>query len=73
MLLGGIIILLGTVVSKLTFASFVVANVIFIGFAIGRLVSYVLDGNPNKMIMQGLILELVLGAANIFCLFNIWN
>ncbi len=70
-LFGGIIILLGILVPKLTFTSFVVAALIFIGFAIGRLLSINLDGKPNKLLKQGLIFELVLGAANIFCLFNI--
>ena len=68
MLFGGIIILLGTIVPKLTITSFVVAILIFLGFAIGRLLSIGLDGKPNKLIVQGLISELVLGAANIFCL-----
>jgi len=70
MLFGGIIILLGTIIPKLSFASFVVAVLIFLGFAIGRLLSFVLDGKPNKLIVQGLISELVLGAANVFCLIN---
>jgi hypothetical protein len=68
MLFGGIIILLGTIVPELTITSFVVAILILIGFAIGRLLSIGLDGKPNKLIVQGLISELVLGAANIFCL-----
>ena len=55
---------------SLTFTSFVVAILIFIGFAIGRLLSSSLDGKPNKLIVRGLIFELVLGAANIFCLFD---
>jgi hypothetical protein len=70
MLFGGIIILLGTIIPKLTIASFVVATLILLGFAIGRLLSIGLDGKPNKLIVQGLISELVLGAANIFCLIN---
>jgi hypothetical protein len=70
MLFGGTIILLGTIISKLTIASFVVATLILLGFAIGRLLSIGLDGKPNKLIVQGLISELVLGAANIFCLVN---
>ena len=68
MLFGGIIILLGIIVPKLTFTSLVVAALIFIGFAIGRLLSTSLDGKPNKLINQGLIFELVLGVANIFCI-----
>ncbi len=70
MLFGGIIILLGTIIPKLTIASFVVAILILLGFAIGRILSISLDGKPNKLIVQGLISELVLGAANIFCLVN---
>jgi len=70
MLFGGIIILLGTIVPKLTITSFIVAILILLGFAIGRLLSIGLDGKPNKLIVQGLISELVLGAANIFCLVN---
>ena len=70
MLFGGIIILLGIIIPKLTFASFVVATLIFIGFAIGRLISIGLDGKPNKLLIQGLIFELVLGSLNIFGLVN---
>ncbi|MBL4604497.1 MAG: DUF4345 family protein [Flavobacteriaceae bacterium] len=68
MLSGGIIILLGIVIPKLTFTSFVVAILIFLGFAIGRILSICLAGKPNKLIIQGLISEFVLGAANVFCL-----
>ena len=71
MLFGGIIILLGIIIPKLTITSFVVATLILIGFAIGRLLSIGLDGKPNKLIVQGLISELVLGTANLFCLVNI--
>jgi len=71
MLFGGIIVLLGTIVPELTITSFVVAILIFLGYAIGRLLSIGLDGKPNKLIIQGLITEIVLGAANVFCLLNI--
>ncbi len=70
MLFGGIIILMGTIIPKLTITSFVVAILIFLGFAIGRLISIGLDGKPNKQIVQGVIFELVLGSGNIFCLVN---
>ncbi len=70
MLCGGILTLLGTVFSSLTFTSFVIAALIFIGFAIGRLTSIAVDGKPNKQITQGIWFELVLGATNIFGLVN---
>jgi len=66
MLCGGIIISLGIIIPSLTQTSFVVASLIFLGFAIGRLVSTVVDGKPNKQLTQGIFFELVLGAANIF-------
>ena len=71
MLFGGMIILLGIIIPNLTIASFVVASLIFLGFAIGRLLSIALEGRPNKQIIQGIFSELVLGAANIFCLINV--
>jgi len=70
MLFSGIIILLGTIIPKLTTVSFVVAILIFLGFAIGRLLSFGLDGKPNKLIVKGIVFELVFSATNIFCLFN---
>ena len=66
MLCGGIIIALGTIVQGLTLTSFIIASLIFLGFAIGRLVSMAVDGKPNKQISQGIVFEIVLGAANIF-------
>ena len=68
--LSGIIILLGIIIPQLTLASFVVAIVTFLGYAVGRLVSLKSDGKPGQQMTQGLISELVLGAANVFCFVN---
>ena len=70
MLFGGAIILSGTTSPQMTFASHVVAMLIFLGFAFGRLVSIRLDGRPNKLIIRGLIFELVFGSLNVVGLFN---
>ena len=70
MLSGGVIVLLGIFFPSLTFTSFVIGAFIFLGFLIGRLTSMVVDGKPNKQITQGMMFELVLGAANIFGLVN---
>jgi len=70
-LFGGIIILLGLFIPQLTFTSFVIAIILFLGFAIGRVISIGIEGKPNKQLIQGLIFEIVFGSANIFCLFNI--
>ena len=69
MLLGGIIILLGTIISQLTFSSFIVGTLIFLGFIIGRLLSIAIDGKPNSKLIQGILFELVLGGANLFGIF----
>ncbi|MCG8306154.1 MAG: DUF4345 domain-containing protein [Cytophagales bacterium] len=72
MLCVGIIVLFGTFTERLTFTSHFVASLIFIGFVIGRLISLKTDGKPSKQITQGILFELILGAANVFCLMNIW-
>ena len=69
--LSGIIILLGIIIPQLTLTSFVVATLTFLGYAFGRLVSLRFDGKPGQQITQGLIMELILGAVNAFCLVNI--
>jgi len=71
MLLAGSIILLGTFIPEFALTSHSFAILLFIGFAIGRIISIGVDGKPNKQIIQGLIFELVFGIANIFCLFTI--
>ncbi len=68
MLLGGLIILSGTILTPITISSLMVASLIFIGFAVGRLVSMSSDGKPNTQIITGLITELVLGTANVIVL-----
>ncbi|WP_422081434.1 DUF4345 domain-containing protein [Ulvibacterium sp.] len=70
MLGGGIIILLGTIIPGLTFTSFTVAALIFLGFALGRCIGMAIDGKPNKKIIQGIRFEMVLGTANVFGLVN---
>ena len=69
MMCAGILILLGTLFPQLTFTSFTIATLLFIGFAIGRVLSLIKDGKPNKMIIQGLFSELILGTLNLYCLF----
>ncbi len=70
MMFGGIIIVSGIFIPKMTIISFAVAILLFLGYAFGRSLSIVLDGKPNKLIIQGVISEFVLGALNVFCLVN---
>ena len=70
MLLGGIIIMLGTIIPELTLTSFIVAIMLFGGYAIGRLISFGVDGKPNKLIIVGLVSELIFCSLHTFCLVN---
>ena len=71
MLLGGILTALGILIPSLTFSSFLIACLIFLGFALGRLISTAVDGKPNKQLISGVVFELVLGGANLFCFIQI--
>ncbi len=70
---AGIIVLLGIVLQKVTLISFCIAILYFIGFALGRLLSFSSDGKPNKLIVQGLWFEIVFGITNLACLYLTWN
>ncbi|CAL2104072.1 conserved membrane protein of unknown function [Tenacibaculum sp. 190130A14a] len=71
MFCAGIIILLGILIPKMSLTSFTVGTLIFSGFALGRVVSLLIDGKPNKQIMQGIMFEIVLGGANLFGIFSV--
>ena len=66
MLCGGIIALLGAINPGIRLTAFIVAALIFVGFLIGRLTSMAVDGKPNKQLIQGIVFELIFGAANVF-------
>jgi len=66
--LGGLTILAGTAIPGLRPTSFAVAGVIFLGFAAGRSISIVLDGKPNRDLLNGTIAEWLFGVLNIGCL-----
>lgn len=65
MLCGGILIGLGIVLPEFRLTSFTIGSLIFLGFVIGRLISISADGKPNQQITQGIVFEIVLGAANV--------
>ncbi len=71
MMFGGLIVGLGAIIPAFRFTSFVVAILIFGSYAVGRLISFAIDGKPNKLIAIGLITEIVLSLVHTFCLINI--
>ncbi|MEL7124473.1 MAG: DUF4345 domain-containing protein [Bacteroidota bacterium] len=71
MLLGGILVLMGTIMPDFKQTSFVVASLIFGGVVLGRLISFGLDGIPNADIIRAAIIEVTLCVLNLFCLVSI--
>jgi len=67
-LFAGLIILAGAVMPGVRLTSFVVGIVIFLGYAVGRSVSMVVDGKPNKDVVRGLFSEVLFGVLHIVCL-----
>jgi len=66
----GLLILLGAFNQKLSYTSTIAAIVLYLGFGVGRLTSYALDGYPGEMVITGMIGEFVLGSVGVFALFK---
>ncbi|WP_281612856.1 DUF4345 family protein [Flammeovirga sp. SubArs3] len=69
--IGGLFVLLGVFVSSMELSSIMVAIVLYLGFATGRLLSIGLDGKPNPQIIQGTMAELLFGVLNVISLISI--
>lgn len=65
---GGIVIILGVFVAKLTFTSTILATLMFLSFGLGRLFSMVIDGMPGDVIVAAIVLEMIIGLAGLFAL-----
>ena len=61
---GGIVLILN--ILHQTIASIVV----FLGFGVARIIGFALDGNPGEGVIQGIIIEFVLGLLAVFALFK---
>ena len=66
----GIVVLLGAFNQRLSYTSTIAAIVVFLGFGIARLIGFSLDGNPGEGVIQGIIVEFVLGLLAVFALFK---
>jgi hypothetical protein len=62
----GLVILLGAFNRRLSYTSTIAAIVIFLGFGIARLIGFGLDGNPGEGVIQGIVIEFVLGLLAVF-------
>ena len=66
----GLIVLLGAFIQRLSYTSIIAAIVLFLSFGIARLIGFGLDGNPGEGVIQGMIIEFVLGFIAIFAFFK---
>ena len=60
---GGLIILAGAFIRSLTFTSALLGAVLYLLFAIGRAVSFALDGLPADTLVKATVVEFVVGLA----------
>ena len=66
----GLLILSGVFIPKLTYTSNLVAIILFISFAIARVIGFMLDGEPLDGMIQGMVFELVFGFLALFAFFK---
>ena len=70
-LLGcGILILLGAFFNKLSYTSILVSVVVYLSFAIGRVIGILVDGFPSEGLIIALALEFIFGLLGLFCFFK---
>ena len=62
----GIVIFLGAFRRGLAFTSTLSAVVLYLGFGIARVISYIVDGDPGAALIKGIVGEFVFGAIALF-------
>ena len=68
LLVGGVIILLGAFISKLTYTSIQLSSLIYLSYGLSRIVSIIFDGIPNESLIIALAIELLVGLISLFVL-----
>ena len=61
LVIAGFLMFLGVFQKKMIRLSLTVSTMIYLGYALGRLVSWALDGTPNQSLLIALVIELLLG------------
>lgn len=70
LLAGGILILLGAFISKLTHTSVVLASLFYLSYGFSRILSMIIDGVPNTSLVMATVIEIIIGILSISVLFN---
>ncbi len=58
-----LVVLLGAVISQLTFTAAVVASLVYLSYGLSRLLSMAMDGMPSEMLIGATALEILMGLA----------
>ena len=61
LVIAGFLIFLGVFQKKMIRLSLTVSTMVYLGYALGRIVSWGLDGTPNQSLLIALAIELLLG------------
>lgn len=61
LVIAGFLMFLGIFQKKMMRLSLTVSTMVYLGYALGRLVSWGLDGTPNQSLLIALAIELLLG------------
>ncbi len=64
----GVLIILGIFIKKLTYTSSIIGPVLYLGFGVARLFSFLVDGHPGEMAVTAMIGEFVMGGIGLFAL-----
>ena len=62
----GIVIALGAFVAKLTYTSVVISILLYLSYALSRILSIAVDGMPVEALVQAVILEIIIGLLCVF-------
>ncbi len=65
---AGIIMFLGIIHERMRFTSIVVMSVLYTTFALGRIISIIVDGIPMEGLVKATVVELIIGLVAIFAL-----
>ena len=67
-LVSGLMVMLGTIKSRLAYTSTVISIVTFLAVGVGRTISIILDGMPAEGLIKATVAEFVFGLVGVFML-----
>lgn len=73
LLLGGILILLGTFISKLTHTSLILSSLFYLSYGFSRVLSMIIDGLPHNSLLSATVVEIIIGLLSLFLLIKFRN